>query len=165
MPHPVIEALRDRPVGARIALVVEGGGMRGAVSGGMALGLAELGLHDAFDAAYGASAGTLNALWLIAGRAQAGMQTWANAEWIRELISRRRALLGRPVVDVRGLVEERYEAYSPGLFAAAWAARTELHPLATDVATGAAADLHEFIRDPRSLQEAVRASATLPLLA
>ena len=38
MTHPVVAALRDRPPGARIALVVEGGGMRGAVSGGMALG-------------------------------------------------------------------------------------------------------------------------------
>ena len=33
MAHPVIAALRDRPPGARIALVIEGGGMRGAVSG------------------------------------------------------------------------------------------------------------------------------------
>ena len=54
--HPVVAALRSRPEGARVALVVEGGGMRGAVSGGMALGLDELGLAAAFDAAYGSSA-------------------------------------------------------------------------------------------------------------
>ena len=65
MTHPVAAALRDRPAGARVALVVEGGGMRGAVSGGMALGLDELGLAGAFDAAYGSSAGTLNAMWLV----------------------------------------------------------------------------------------------------
>src|SRR3954467_1973124 len=65
--HPVIAALRERPAGGRIAVVVEGGGMRGAVSGGMALGLDELGLAGAFDAAYGSSAGTLNAMGLGGG--------------------------------------------------------------------------------------------------
>jgi predicted patatin/cPLA2 family phospholipase len=164
MSHPVLEALTERPPGARLALVVEGGGMRGAVSGGMALGLGERGLEHAFDAAYGASAGTLNALWLISGRVREGMETWINPDWIRELIRRRRLLVGRPVVDVTGLVQVRYEALSPGLFEAALNAPTELHPLATDVATGEPVDLHPHIADPSSLQLAVRASATLPLL-
>jgi predicted acylesterase/phospholipase RssA len=62
MAHPVVTALRVRPPGARIVLVIEGGGMRGAVSGGMALALHELGLAGAFDAAYGSSAGALNAM-------------------------------------------------------------------------------------------------------
>ena len=57
MAHPVLAALRERPPGARIVVVIEGGGMRGAVSGGMALALHELGLAGAFDAAYGSSAG------------------------------------------------------------------------------------------------------------
>ena len=60
--HPVLAALAERPPGARLALVVEGGGMRGAVTGGMAQALHEHGLGEAFDAAYGSSAGTLNAL-------------------------------------------------------------------------------------------------------
>jgi predicted patatin/cPLA2 family phospholipase len=69
------------------------------------------------------------------------------------------------VVDVEGLVEERYERLSPGLFDAVLAGRTELHPLATDVETAEAVDLHDTIRDPRSLRLALRASAALPLLA
>jgi predicted patatin/cPLA2 family phospholipase len=164
MPHPVLEALTRRPAGARLALVVEGGGMRGAVSGGMVMGLGELGLEHVFDAAYGASAGTLNALWLISGRVRQGMETWTNPDWISQLIRRRRLLVGRPVVDVTGLVAQRYEALSPGLFEAALNAPTELHPLATDVATGEPVDLHPLIADTKSLQLAVRASATLPLL-
>src|SRR3954468_11609584 len=98
--HPVLPALRTRPAGARIALAVEGGGMRGAVSGGMVLGLHELGLGGAFDAAYGASAGALNAMWLGSGPVQAGRGTWTDPALIGELIPRRRALLRRPVVDV-----------------------------------------------------------------
>jgi predicted patatin/cPLA2 family phospholipase len=164
--HPVAAALRERPAGARIALVVEGGGMRGAVSGGMALGLDELGLSQAFDAAYGSSAGTLNAMWLVSGRVRDGIPTWTDPALVHELISRRRALLRRgPVVDVRRLVEERYERLSPGLFDAVLAGSTELHPIATAVDTGEAVDLHREIADPRSLRLALRASAALPVLA
>ena len=163
--HPVALALRERPEGARIALVVEGGGMRGAVSGGMALGLDELGLGQAFDAAYGSSAGTLNAMWLLSGRVRDGIPTWTDPGLVRELISRRRMVGRGPIVDIQTLVEKRYEQLAPGLFHAVLASRTELHPIATEVSTGEAVDLHEYIRDPVSLRLAIRASATLPLLA
>ena len=66
---------------------------------------------------------------------------------------------------MRRLVEERYEQLSPGLFDAVLAGSTELHPLATDVATADAVDLHGEIRDPASLRLCLRASAALPLLA
>src|SRR4051794_41350966 len=95
MPHPVIAALRERPPGARIALVVEGGGMRGAVSGGMALGLEELGLADAFDAAYGSSAGALNAMWLVSGRVRDGLPTWTDPAPLHQLVDKRPAPLRR----------------------------------------------------------------------
>src|SRR4051794_40117778 len=139
--------------------------MRGAVSGGMALALDELGLADAFDVAYGSSAGTLNAMWLVSGRVRSGIPTWTDPRLVGELISRRRALRGGPVVDVRTLVETRYEQLSPGLFDAVLGGRTELHPIATDVETGAAIDLHDRIEDPATLRLALRASAALPLLA
>jgi predicted patatin/cPLA2 family phospholipase len=165
MEHPVAAALRDRPAGARIALVIEGGGMRGAVSGGMALALHDLGLAGAFDAAYGSSAGALNAMWLVSGRLPQGIPTWTDPALVHALIRPRRLLRGGPVVDVHTLVERRYEQLSPGLFDAVLASPTELHPIATDVATGAAVDLHGEIADPASLRRALRASAALPLLA
>src|SRR5215203_532665 len=140
--------------------------MRGAVSGGMALGLDELGLSQAFDAAYGSSAGTLNAMWLVSGRVRDGIPTWTDPSLVGELISRRRGLARRgPAVDVRRLVEERYEQLSPGLFDAVLAGSTELHPIATDVRTAEAVDLHGAIPDPASLRLCLRASAALPLLA
>ena len=165
MTHPVVAALRDRPPGARVALVVEGGGMRGAVSGGMALALDELGLAGAFDAAYGSSAGTLNAMWLVSGRVRDGIPTWTDPALVRALIEPRRALRGGPVVDVETLVERRYERLSPGLFEAVLGSRVELHPLATEVATAEAVDLHREIDGERSLRLALRASAALPVLA
>src|SRR3954452_11240380 len=165
MPHPVLDALHGRSPGSRLALVIEGGGMRGAVSGGMALALDELGLAHSFDAAYGSSAGTLNAMWLGTGPLGDGIPTWVAPRLVGALISRRRALRGGRVVDVETLVEERYEQLSPGLFAAVLAGRTELHPIATDVDTAQPVDLHDEIVDARSLRLALQASAALPLLA
>ena len=95
--HPVVSALRERPSGARIALVVEGGGMRGAVTGGMVLVLDELGLAASFDAAYGSSAGTLNAMWLVSGRVREGVPTWTDPALVRQLISPLTARLLRRV--------------------------------------------------------------------
>jgi predicted patatin/cPLA2 family phospholipase len=163
--HPVVEALHNRPPNARIALVVEGGGMRGAVSGGMALALDELGLRDAFDAAYGSSAGTLNAMWLISGRVRDGIPTWIDPALVHELIKPWRMLRGGPAVDITTLVEQRYEQLAPGLFDAVLNANTELHPLATVVETADSVDLHNDIKDPRTLRLALRATACLPLLA
>src|SRR6266576_197554 len=51
-----------RTDGFRVALAIEGGGMRGTISAGMALALDELGLVSAFDAVYGASAGAIRRL-------------------------------------------------------------------------------------------------------
>jgi predicted patatin/cPLA2 family phospholipase len=165
MAHPVIDALHTRPSGARIALVIEGGGMRGSVSGGMALALEELGLRDAFDDAYGSSAGTLNAMWLVSGRIHEGMPTWTDPTLVNELINPRRLLRGGPVVDIRTLVEKRYEELVPGLFTSVLRSRTKLHPLATVVETAESVDLHDEIVDERTLALALRATATLPLLA
>jgi hypothetical protein len=57
----------ERRDGFRVALAIEGGGMRGTISAGMALALDELGLVSAFDAVYGASAGTIPAPGCSAG--------------------------------------------------------------------------------------------------
>jgi predicted patatin/cPLA2 family phospholipase len=50
---------------ARLALSMEGGGMRGAVSAGMAAAIASLGLCDAFDVIYGSSAGSVIGAYMV----------------------------------------------------------------------------------------------------
>lgn len=50
---------------ARLALSMEGGGMRGAVSAGMAAAIASLGLVDAFDVIYGSSAGSVIGAYMV----------------------------------------------------------------------------------------------------
>jgi hypothetical protein len=68
-----------RADGRRVALVIEGGGMRGTISGGMALALHELGLVPAIDAVYGSSAGTITGAWLLSSYPE-GLRGWADPE-------------------------------------------------------------------------------------
>ena len=171
-PHEVLQALAARrrtgsqPLarddGLRIALVIEGGGMRGIISGGMALALGELGLVPAFDAVYGASAGAITGAWLLSR--PEGLRGWAEPAYARTLIRRSALLRGRPVADIRALIEDLYQTTVPMDFAAVLASAVELHPLATDTATGQSTDLRPFIGDPAELRLALRASAALPLL-
>ncbi len=153
-----------RADGLRVALAIEGGGMRGTVSAGMALALHELDLLPAFDAVYGASAGAITAAWLVSSR-PGGLLGWAEPTYAKELIRWRALLRGRPVVDVRTLIEVVYQTQWPMDFESVLASDVEYHPLATDAATGASTDLRPLIDDPAELRLALRASASLPFLA
>src|ERR1700754_2635751 len=74
--HPVAAVMRERRLagwrpGARtdphcVALVLEGGGMRGVVSAGMVAALERLELTDAFDVVVGSSAGAINGAAFLA---------------------------------------------------------------------------------------------------
>ena len=79
--HPVAKLLHERKAngsqcveggkredGCKIALVVEGGGMRGCVSAGMVCALHHLGLRDAIDVVYGSSAGSIVGAYFISGQ-------------------------------------------------------------------------------------------------
>jgi predicted acylesterase/phospholipase RssA len=75
--HPVVQLLHDRrrrqqqsensttPDGFKIALAIEGGGMRGCVSAGMASAIHHLNLTDTIDVVYGSSAGSIVGSYLI----------------------------------------------------------------------------------------------------
>ncbi|WP_051731567.1 patatin-like phospholipase family protein [Kitasatospora phosalacinea] len=154
----------ERTDGLRIALAVEGGGMRGIISGGMALALHEAGLTGAFDAVYGASAGALTGAWLLSGDA-GQLAGWADPEYARAMVRPGNPLRGRPVVDLHHLVEHLYAHVARMDFDAILANPTTLHPLATHTGTGASTDLHPLLTDPARLRLALRASAALPLLA
>ena len=153
----------ERRDGFRVALAIEGGGMRGTISAGMALALDELGLVSAFDAVYGASAGAITGAWLLS-RPQ-GLRGWTEPAYARAFIRRSALLRGRPVADIRALIEELYQTTFPMDFAAVLASPVEFHPLATDAATGQSTDLRPLCGSPAALRLALRDSAALPLLA
>lgn len=153
-----------RDDGWRVALAVEGGGMRGVISGAMALVLHELGLVPAFDAVYGSSAGTISGAWLVSSYPQ-GLRGWADPEYARALIHRRAALRGKPIIGVETLIEEVYQTTFPLDYASVLDSAVEFHPMGTDAVSGRSTDLRPLVRDTTDLRLAIRASAALPLLA
>jgi predicted acylesterase/phospholipase RssA len=147
-----------------VVLSIEGGGMRGTVSAGMALALHELGVVSAFDAVYGSSAGAITGAWLLSSEPER-LRGWADPDYARTLIRWSALLRGRPVVDVRTLVEEVYQTEFPMDFESVLASPIEYHPLGTDAETGESTDLRPLIAGPVELRLALRASASLPFLA
>lgn len=79
----------------------------------MGLALHELGLDDRFDAIYGSSAGALNGLWLMSGRAKDGVPTWTDADLGKVVMDKRRIFGSRPIVDMQNVIENHYERISP----------------------------------------------------
>eukprot|EP00526_Cylindrotheca_closterium_P007543 CAMPEP_0113620648 /NCGR_PEP_ID=MMETSP0017_2-20120614/10528_1 /TAXON_ID=2856 /ORGANISM="Cylindrotheca closterium" /LENGTH=711 /DNA_ID=CAMNT_0000530329 /DNA_START=271 /DNA_END=2406 /DNA_ORIENTATION=+ /assembly_acc=CAM_ASM_000147 len=73
--HQVLQLIKERydsystpghrKDNSTLAMAIEGGGMRGCVSAGMAAAIASLGLTDAFDAVYGSSAGSVVGAYMI----------------------------------------------------------------------------------------------------
>lgn len=176
--HPVWRVLTERAQadsrpgaradGHRVALAIEGGGMRGIIAGGMAMALHELGLTNGFDAVYGASAGAASGAWLLSSSPQS-LRFWAHPRYARTAIRHSNPLRGRPLVDLYAFYEVLYrygdQDFAPMDFASILASDIEYHPLATDAATGESTDLRPFIGDAAELRLALRASAALPLLA
>lgn len=154
-----------RDDGARLALVIEGGGMRGAISGGMALALEDLGFTDCFDDVYGTSAGALNAAWFAGRVARDGLDAWADPALRTATLRRRNLLRGRPILDGEYLVDVVYEELTPLPFGDVLRSDVRLHPIATDVSTGRSGDLAPLTTDVPALKRALRASSALPILA
>ncbi|WP_285633354.1 patatin family protein [Lentzea sp. NBRC 102530] len=171
----VLQLLRERGLqrsvpgqrtdGARLVLLVEGGSSRGVYSSGMTVAIERLGLLPLFDAVYGSSAGSLNAAWLLCGRADRSKHAWWDPAVMRTTIDPRRLFGKRPVVDTRHLIHTIYTRVHPMGFQEILDNPVEFHPMATDGLTGEATDLHPHVRDQLGIQTALRASAAMPVLA
>lgn len=172
--HPVVEVLADRRArgsrpgaredGHRVALVIEGGAMRGIVSAGMATALEQLGLRDAFDEVHGASAGAFNAAFFIAGQAAYLTALYGAGFGDPQFVSVLRALRGGPALDMDFVVSEVWTRHRPLRTEAILDSGIALHCTATDVATAQIADLTD-LADAEAIRCALRASGRLPWLA
>lgn len=153
-----------RTDGARLAVVLEGGSSRAAYGGGMVAALESAGVLPTVDAVYGSSAGALNGAWLICGRANANIHGWWDPASMHATIRPRNAFRGKPVVDTDVIVYDLYENITPMGFAEILASDVEYHPVATDATTGEAVDLGPTLHTKADVQNALRATARLPLL-
>jgi predicted patatin/cPLA2 family phospholipase len=173
--HPVVQTLLrrrhegsrpgDRTDGRRVALVIEGGAMRGVVSAGMASALEQLGLRDAFDEVHGASAGAFNGAFFMAGQAAYMTSLYWRGFGDPRFVSLRRALRGAgPAFDMDYVVDGIWARGRPLRTDILVESATELHCTATDADTAALVDLAN-LRSTKEVRCALRASARLPWLA
>jgi predicted patatin/cPLA2 family phospholipase len=173
--HPVVRAIlrrRDegskpgrRTDGRRIALAIEGGGMRGVVSAGMTAAIEQLGLRDAFDEVHGASAGAFNGAFLLAGQAAYLTALYPHGFGDPAFVDFRAALRGRrPIFDMDYVIGEVWRHQRPLRIDAILDSGIELHCTATDVDSAAIVDLAE-LGDGEDIRCAMRASGRLPWLA
>lgn len=94
-----------RSDGFRVALAVEGGGMRAVVSSGMLLALEQLGFGDAFDLVVGTSAGSLASAFFVASQATEGSVLFYTDLTSAPFLDKRNALKRRKAIDLDYLVD------------------------------------------------------------
>lgn len=185
-PHPVVAALTERARSGsrpgqrndphRIALVVEGGAMRGVISGGMVAGLEALGLRDAFDVVYGSSAGACAGAYFLAGQARVGARLYYEVVNNRRFINPLHAFRRRAIVDLDRLFGQVLGQQLPIDFNSFQASGVEMVVLASHVdvvaaRTGAGGQqtIVEAVRfsdftDVDDLLGALHASSRMPIV-
>jgi predicted patatin/cPLA2 family phospholipase len=163
--HPVAKVLRERAAGRdddhRVALVIEGGAMRGVVSAGMTAALERLGMSRAFDLVVGSSAGALNGAAFLAGVAAGSAAAYHGTLATREFVNPARLLLGRPALDVGWVVHNAHDGLDAGRHERTLASSAPLHCLAVDVDTAEPVDL-TGMRTVDELCAALLASSRMP---
>ncbi len=95
----------NRSDGHRVALAVEGGGMRAVVSSGMLLALEQLGFGDAFDLVIGTSAGALASAFFVASQATEGSVLFYTDLTTAPFLDKRNALKRRKAIDLDYLLD------------------------------------------------------------
>lgn len=93
----------NRPTGKR-ALLVEGGGLRGAYAVGVLRALFEQGGSEQFDAIIAQSSGVFAATFFAAGQVEEMENTWRDLVHGRQLIDYRRLLRGEPILGLDYLI-------------------------------------------------------------
>src|ERR1700742_2666352 len=172
--HPVVALIRrrreessvpgHREDGRRIALVIEGGGMRGVVSAGMTAAIEQLGFTKCFDQIHGASAGAFNAAFLIAEQASYLTGLYQHGFGNPRFVSARNLLRGNSLFNMDYIVNEVWRTQRPLRTDRILSSEIELHCTATDVETAEIVDLTD-LRDDTDIRTAMLASARLPWLA
>jgi predicted patatin/cPLA2 family phospholipase len=149
--------------GAHIALVVEGGGMRGVAAGGMVSALEDLGLTNVFDSVHGSSAGAAAAAYFAVGQAKIGTSLFYEDLNDGRFISRGRILRGGPILDAKFLVDYAMTQLKPFNFAGLRDS-PKLHIVCTDIDRGETYVVSEF-PSAEYYRDVLKASVTLPLIA
>jgi predicted patatin/cPLA2 family phospholipase len=153
-----------RTDGRKIALVIEGGAMRGVVSAGMVAALENLGLRNSFDLVCGSSAGAIAGAYFIAEQARYGTTIFYDNINNRNFIDLRRLLGAKPVVSLEFLLYTVCVEQKPLRFDRVLNGDLPLHVVAASLNEKKAIMLGGFASQQEML-EALRGSARIPFFA
>jgi predicted patatin/cPLA2 family phospholipase len=147
-----------------VALVIEGGGMRGVVSGGMVSALEERSLLQCFDSVHGSSAGACAGAYFIAGQARLGTRIFYEDINNNSFINLKRAALFRPIMNTNFLIDQimRYKKRLDVDRIISTSGR--LNIVTTEINSGRAYVYNAF-RDEKYFFEILKASITVPVIA
>ena len=169
--HPVIETITRRvkdasKLGARndgrkVALVVEGGGFRGAVSGGMCVVLEAAGIIDAIDVIYGTSSGALNGAFTAAGQAALGSTNYEDTA-NRQFYNPFRLIGKRGIIDFDFLLNQIIRNRKP-LDVGQFKKGPDFRAIAVNPKTKSVEILMDF-QNVDEIMQAIRVSCALPFL-
>ena len=154
----------ERGDGYRVGLAVEGGGMRGIVSGAMMTALKDRGLEHSFDAIYAISAGAINSAYFLGGYGWYGLTIYYDDLVNKEFFDLRRVLRRQPPLSLDYVTEIVMEKTKPLDFAAVIASPIEFHIGTSSVETAEPRIFTRFT-SKHQLKTVLRATTCLPLVA
>jgi len=146
--------------GRKLGLVIEGGGMRGILSGGGVVALAHLGYREVFDEVYATSAGVMNASYFLAGQTAAGITIYYEDLADKRFWNPRR--FWKPL-DVDYIFRDVVVSQKPLNTAAIMKARSRLLVSAIDVRAGEG-KLIDTRETKTPLLQVLKAATAIPVL-
>ncbi|HEX3824770.1 MAG TPA: patatin-like phospholipase family protein [Mycobacteriales bacterium] len=151
--------------GYRVALVIEGGGMRGVYVGGMARALGALGLRNSFDEIVAVSAGAFTGAGLASDRTDHLARAYYDDLAVGAFVDYRRMLSRRgPLVSLDFLLDEVMIKRYGFEWSMVLDSDLPLRPVATALDTLSSCMLSD-LRTPDDWRNALLASARIPLWA
>jgi predicted patatin/cPLA2 family phospholipase len=170
--HPVLEVLRKRRAagsppgqhddGCRVALAVEGGGLRGVVSAAMLQALEDLGMRDCFDGVFACSSGAVNACYFLVGETWYPVSIYYDDLTNRQFLDFRRALRRQPIMNATYALDTVVHIVKPLEYSAVLASPVPLHLMITNV-DKLRTEVIDGFSSADDLREALRASIWLPI--
>jgi predicted patatin/cPLA2 family phospholipase len=170
--HPVLEVLRRRRAensapgtrtdGHRVALAVEGGGLRGIVSAAMLTALEDLGYTQAFDVVYSCSSGAVNSAYFLVGDTWYPLSIYFDDLASKRFLDFRRGLRGQPLIDLNFALDEIVQFTKPMDYLAVRSSPIPLCIMVTNVDDLDTVLARDFTCD-EDLRAALRASMWLPI--
>ena len=171
--HPVIEIIRYRlglsdtePTNyseVKIGLAIEGGGMRGVITGGMVAALEDAGATNIFDDVYGTSAGAHAGAYFVAGQAKLGTSIYYESINNDKFVNMWNALSSDPIVSIEFLVDQVMQFEKVLQLDEIRKSSTRLHIGVTDVESGRTEIFSNFESDHR-FWSLMRATAKMPTI-